>query len=144
MQVRIRPGSKNHTEAFARFHRLVCDKPFDEGGAEAGMTAEELLLSALGCSAMQRAMAYLRSRGMSVEGMELRVSAESSGSGLGEIAIDIDAPGLTARRRDAVLRSIDASSIYQTLLGPHTIRLGMLTGVAEKVEVEPTEDIFDF
>ena len=55
MQIRIRPGAKNHTEAFARFHRVACDKPFDDGGGDTGMTPEELMLSALGCSAMQRA-----------------------------------------------------------------------------------------
>lgn len=139
MQVRIRPGAKNHSEAFARFHRVTCDKPFDDGGADTGMTPEELLLCALGCSAMQRAVAYLRSRGMSLDGVELRVSAEPSGSGLGEIAIDVEAPGLTARKREAVLRSIDGSSLYQTLISPHPVRLGMLTGVAEKVELEGTD-----
>ncbi len=136
MQVRIRPGAKNHTEAFARFHRVACDKPFDDSGNDTGMTPEELMLCALGSSAMQRAVAYLRSRGMPLDGIELRVSAEPSGSGLGEIAIDVDAPGLTARKREAVLRSIDGSSLYQTLIHPHPVRLGMLTGVAEKVEVE--------
>jgi uncharacterized OsmC-like protein len=140
MQVRIRPGAKNHTEAFARFHRVTCDKPFDEGGAEAGMTPEELMLCAIGSSAMQRAVAYLRSRGLSLDGVELRVSAEPTASGLGEIAIDVEAPGLTPRKREAVLRSIDASSLYQTLLRPHAIRLGMLTGVAEKGEVETAAD----
>lgn len=136
MQVRIRPGAKNHTEAFARFHRVACDKPFDDGGNDTGMTPEELMLCALGSSAMQRAVAYLRSRGMSLDGVELRVSAEPSGSGLGEITIDVEAPGLTQRKRESVLRSIDASPVYQTLVHPHPVRLGMLTDVVEKPEVE--------
>ena len=139
MQVRIRPGAKNHCEAFARFHRVSCDKPFDDGGGDSGMTPEELMLCALGCSATERAVAYLRSRGLSLDGVELRVSAEPSGSGLGEIAIDVEAPGLTARKREAVLRSIDASSIYQTLIRSHPVRLGMLTGVAEKGELDAAD-----
>jgi putative redox protein len=132
MQIRIRPGAKNHTEAFARFHRVACDKPFDDGGGDTGMTPEELMLSALGCSAMQRAAAYLRSRGLSLDGVELRVSAEPAESGLGEIAIDVEAPGLTARKREAILKSIDASPIYHLLVNPQRVRLGMLTAVAEK------------
>jgi len=81
MQVRSHPGAKNHTEAFARFHRVACDKPFDDEGSGTGMTPEELMLCALGSSAMQCAVAYLRSRGISVDGIELRVSAELSGQG---------------------------------------------------------------
>jgi uncharacterized OsmC-like protein len=134
MQVRIRPGAKHHTEAFARFHRVACDKSFDDGGTDTGMTPEELMLCALGSSAMQRAVAYLRSRGMSLDGVELRVSAEPSGSGMGEITIEVEAPGLTARKREAILRSVDASPVYQTLIHPHPVRLGMLTEVAEKAE----------
>lgn len=139
MQIRVRPGAKNHTEAFARFHRVMCDKPFDDGGADTGMTPEELMLCALGSSAMQRAAAYLRSRGLALDGVELRVSAEPSESGLGQITIDVEAPGLTARKREAILKSIDTSSLYQTLSAPHPVRLGMLTAVAEKVE-EPVVD----
>jgi putative redox protein len=131
MQIRIRPGAKNHSEAFARFHRVACDKPFDDGGGDTGMTPEELMLSALGCSAMQRAAAYLRSRGLSLDGVELRVSAEPGESRLGQIAIDVDAPGLTARKREAILKSIDASTIYQALVKPHHVRLGLLTAVAK-------------
>jgi len=134
MQIRVRPGAKDHTEAFARFHRVTCDKPFDDGGADTGMTPEEMMLCALGSSAMQRAAAYLRSRGLGLDGVELRVSAEPAESGLGEIAIDVEAPGLTARKREAILKSIDTSTLYQTLVNPHPVRLGMLTAVAEKVE----------
>jgi putative redox protein len=132
MQVRIRPGPRNRTEAFARFHRVTCDQPFDDGGTDTGMTPEELMLSALGSSALQRAAGYLRSRGLSLDGVELRVSAELTESGLGEIAIEVEAPGLTARKREAILRSIDTSSLYRTLVNPHAVRLGMLTAVAEK------------
>jgi uncharacterized OsmC-like protein len=138
MQVRIRPCPRNGTEAFARFHRVTCDQPFDDGGGDTGMTPEELMLSAIGSSAMQHAAAYLRSRGLSVDGVEVRVSAEPTVAGLGEIAIEVEAPGLTARKRDAVLRSIDASPLYLTLVNPQGVRLGMLTAVAEKNE--PTRD----
>jgi putative redox protein len=123
MQVRIRPGTRSHTLAFARFHRVSCDKPFDDGGTDTGMTPEEMMLCALGASAMHRAADYLRSCGLAPDGIELRVSAEPAGPGLGEITIDLDAPGLTPRKREAILKAIDASVLYQTLLSPRPVRL---------------------
>jgi putative redox protein len=123
MQVRIRPGVRNHTLAFARFHRVSCDKPFDDGGADTGMTPEEMLLCALGSSAMHRVADYLRSCGLAPDGIELRVSAEPGASGLGEITIDLDAPGLTPRKREAILKAIDSSLLYQTLVSPRPVRL---------------------
>ena len=135
MQVRIRPGVKNHTEAFARFHRVTCDKPFDDGGSDTGMTPEELLLSAVGCSAMQHAAAYLRSRGLSLDGFQLGVSAEPSDSGLGQIAMYVEAPGLTAHKREAVLKSIEASPLFRTLAKPNGVSLGFLSRVAENAAI---------
>lgn len=35
----------------ARFHRMVCDQPLNEGGTDSGMTPPELMLSALGWTA---------------------------------------------------------------------------------------------
>jgi putative redox protein len=55
MEVRIRHGSDKQSEAFARFHHVICDQPFDEGGSDSGMTPPELMLSALGCCAMHYA-----------------------------------------------------------------------------------------
>ena len=52
MEVRIRNGRNNELEAFARFHRVVCDRAFEEGGNDSGMTPPELMLSAVGCCAM--------------------------------------------------------------------------------------------
>src|SRR6516165_12750508 len=62
MQVRVRHGKNKQSEAFARFHRVVCDQPFDEGGGDTGMTPPELMLAALGCCAMHYASEYLKTR----------------------------------------------------------------------------------
>lgn len=48
----------------------MCDKPFNNGGTDTGMTPEEMMLCALGSSAMQRAAAYLRSRGLALDGVK--------------------------------------------------------------------------
>ena len=62
------------SEAFARFHRIVCDQPFNEGGSDTGMTPPELMLSALDC-AMHYAAEYLRARRLPFDSTELRISA---------------------------------------------------------------------
>jgi uncharacterized OsmC-like protein len=108
MEVRIRHGKDLQSEAFARFHRVVCDQPFDEGGGDNGMTPPELMLSALGCCAMHYAVVYLRTRKLGLEGLELKVSATKGGQPqrLVEIGIEVDAPGLSTRAREGLMKSI--------------------------------------
>ena len=78
MEVRIRHGKDMQSEAFARFHRVVCDQPFDEGGSDSGMTPPELMLSAIGCCAMHYAAEYLRARKLALDKIELRISAKKA------------------------------------------------------------------
>ncbi len=133
MEVRIRPGRGKQTEAFARFHRVVCDQPFDEGGTDIGMTPPELMLSSLGCCAMHYAVEFLRARHLAVDHLELHVSAAKSARPvrLTDIAIQVDAPGLTAKARDGLMAAIKACILHRTLAGPAGIDVSMTTSVAE-------------
>jgi uncharacterized OsmC-like protein len=79
MTVRIRHKRNKQSEAYAGFHRVICDQPFEAGGEDGGMTPPELLLSALGCCAMHYAAEYLRVRGLETKEVEIRVSAEKGG-----------------------------------------------------------------
>jgi putative redox protein len=133
MEVRIRHGKDMQSEAFARFHRVVCDQPFDEGGGDSGMTPEELMLSALGCCAMHHATAYLRARRLALDGVELKVSAAKGGQPLRlvEIGIEVDAPGLGTRMREGLIKSIEACLLHRTLADSPKLKVGMATLVAE-------------
>jgi len=133
MEVRIRHGKDVQSEAFARFHRVVCDQPFDEGGSDRGMTPPELMLSALGCCAMHYAVAYLRTRKLLLEGIELKVSATKGGQPmrLVEIEIEVDAPGLTARAREGLIKSIETCLLHRTLADPPKMRVALATVVTE-------------
>jgi putative redox protein len=137
MVVRIRHATNKQSEAFARFHRVVCDEPFDEGGADNGMTPPELMLAALGCCAMHYAAEYLRARHFCRGEIELRVSAEKGGRPLRliRIGIEVDAPGLSARAREGLLKAVDACLVHQTLANPPKIDIHLSTKVAE----EPVE-----
>src|SRR6204780_4845921 len=133
MEVRIRHGKDLQTEAFARFHRVVCDQPFDEGGGDNGMTPPELMLSALGCCAMHYASAYLRSRKLSLDGVELKVSAMKGGQPqrLVEIGIEVDAPGISARGREGLIKSIETCLLHRTLADPPKLKVSTATLVTE-------------
>jgi putative redox protein len=133
MEVRIRHGKDMRSEAYARFHRVVCDQPFDEGGSDNGMTPPELMLSALGCCAMHYAAAYLRARKLALDGIELRVSATKGGQPvrLVEIEIEVDAPGLNTRAREGLIKAIEACLLHRTLADPPMLKIGMATSVTE-------------
>jgi uncharacterized OsmC-like protein len=138
MEVRIRHGKDKQSEAFARFHRVVCDQPFDEGGSDSGMTPPEMMLSALGCCAMHYAVEFLRVRALPLDAIELKVSAAKGGSPLRltSIEIEVEAPGLNLRARAGLLKAIEACLLHRTLSNPvqMTVRMSsvVVEGTAEK------------
>ena len=127
MEVRIRHAEGKQSEAFARFHRLVSDQPFADGGTDYGMTPAELLLSALGCSAMHFASEFLRSRYLPLDNLEVRVSGAIAGqpARLSDIAVEVDAPNLNAVRRDGLMRALQTCPLYQALQHPPGIELSL-------------------
>jgi len=134
MEVRIRHRKGQQSEAFARFHRVVCDQPFDEGGGDNGMTPPELMLSALGCCAMHSATEYLQARHIPLDRIELRVSAEKGGrpARLTGIGIQVDAPGLTNRMREGLIKAVEACLLHRVFCEPPQVRIAMATAVAEE------------
>lgn len=127
MEVRIRHAEGKQSEAYARFHRLVSDQPFADGGADYGMTPPELMLSALGCSVMHFAAEFLRSRYLALDNVEVRVTGTTAGQPLRltEIGIEVDAPGLNAMRREGLMRALHSSMLYQTLVNPPQVEIGL-------------------
>jgi len=143
MEVRIRHGKGKQSEAFARFHRIVCDQPFDEAGSDSGMTPPELMLSALGCCAMHYAAEFLRARNVTLENVELRISAEKGGrpARLVEIEIEVNAPGLSSRMQEGLLKSVDACLLHRTLINPPKLKISLATAPPP---LSPTKEPVDF
>jgi putative redox protein len=137
MEVRIRHGKEKEIQAFARFHRVVCDQPFDAGGKDNGMTPIEMMLSALGCCAMYYAGEYLRARSLSPGGVEMSVSAVKgeNPARLVEIEITVDAPGLSGRMREGLIKAIQACPLHRTLSDPPRVKLTMATRAAATVNL---------
>src|SRR5450759_4436989 len=63
-------------EAETRGHKIVCDQPLDNGGADEGMTPPEFLLASLATCAGFYAVQYLNARKLPSEGLKVKVTAE--------------------------------------------------------------------
>lgn len=118
-------------EASARGHKVICDQPLDNGGADEGMTPPEFLLASLGTCAGFYAAQYLRTRNLSREGLRVCVTAEKATgpARLGTFRIEVDAPGAAVdeRHREGVLRSVKSCLIHNTLLQAPAIELTVNT-----------------
>jgi putative redox protein len=112
-------------EVQARGHRVICDQPADNGGADTGMTPPEFLLASLATCAAYYAAQYLKVRQLPAEDLRVRVSAEKAQqpSRLGSFRIEVTAPGLDERHQAGILRAAKACLIHNTLLGQPSIEV---------------------
>jgi putative redox protein len=112
-------------ETFIRGHRIVCDQPTSEGGADTGVTPPELLLASLGACAGHYAAEYLRARSLPLSGLAIYVSAEkgTQPARLASFRIDVDAPGVGDKHIQGLLRAVKACLIHNTLTTPPAIRV---------------------
>ncbi len=78
MEVTVHHLGNVKFEAVARGHRVMCDQPPANGGADTGMTPPEFLLVSLGTCAGYYAAEYLKARSLPTTGLEIKVSAEKA------------------------------------------------------------------
>ncbi len=129
MKVEIRHLGDVKFEAVARGHRLICDQPPANGGADSGMTPPEFLLVSLGTCAGYYAVEYLKARKLPVHGLRVNVAAEKAAqpARLGRFQIDVTAPDLDAQHRAGMLRAVKACLIHNTLLNAPAIEVAVHT-----------------
>ena len=118
MNVKVRYLENVKFEAEARGHKLVCDQPLDNGGADAGMSPPELLVASLATCAGFYAVQYLRTRSLPTEGLSVSVDAEKAKAParLGEFHIHVAIPEVEERHKEGVLRAVKSCLIHNTLL----------------------------
>lgn len=117
-------------EAESRGHRVMCDQPATNGGADAGMSPPEFLLASLGTCAGFYALQYLKTRSLPVDGLKVQVTAEkaSAPARLGSFRIEVIAPGLDDERHcEGVLRAVKACLVHNTLLNAPSIETSITT-----------------
>ncbi len=112
-------------EVLARGHRVICDQPRENGGADTGMTPPEFLLASLATCAAYYAAQYLKARQLPAEDLRVRVSAEKAQqpARLGSFRIEVTAPGLDERHQAGILRAAKACLIHNTLLEQPSIEV---------------------
>jgi putative redox protein len=118
MEITVRHLGNVKFEAATRTHRIICDQPPENGGDDAGMTPPEYLLVSLGTCAGFYAAQYLKTRSLSAEGLEVRVSAEKAKqpARVDRFRIEVIVPGLEPRHEEGVLRAVKVCLIHNTLL----------------------------
>jgi putative redox protein len=129
MEATIRHLGNMKFEALARGHRLICDQPAENQGTDRGMTPPELLLASLGTCAGYYAAQYLQTRGLSSQRVVVRVSAEkvTQPARLASFVIEVEAPDVDPKHHDALLRSVKACLIHNTLSSTPNIELHVHT-----------------
>lgn len=115
-------------EAESRGHKVMCDQPPENAGADSGMTPPEFLLAALGTCAGYYALVYLRARKIPTEGLAVKVDAGKAAqpARMDNFRIMIDVPGLEdERHREGVIRAAKNCLIHNTMLHTPSIEIAM-------------------
>ena len=127
--------------AEARGHRVLCDQPADNGGADEGMTPPEFMLASLGTCAGFYAVQYLRARQLPTFGVSVKIVAGKvlQPARLGSFKIEVNVPSLEdERHREGVLRAVKSCLIHNTLLNAPSIEIE-LQDCASTIEVGMTQ-----
>jgi putative redox protein len=104
-------------EVLARGHRVICDQPPDNGGADSGMTPPEFLLASLATCAGYYAAQYLNTRKLPSEGLSVTVTAEKvlQPARLAAFRIEVHVGELDDRQEAGLLRAVKSCLIHNTL-----------------------------
>jgi putative redox protein len=117
----------------ARSHTIICDQPTENGGQDTGMTPPELMLASLGSCAAFYAAQYLKARNLSLNDVEVSVTAEklAKPARLGNFRIHVSCPvPLTDDQTNGLVRSVHSCLIHNTLLSPPEIVIELTTAEA--------------
>lgn len=117
MQVTAEYAGNARFEVAARGHRIVCDQPPENGGADSGMTPPEFLLASLATCAGFYAAQYLNARKLPAEGLKVTVTAGKAlqPARLDSFRIEVHTGELDERHEAGVLRAVKACLIHNTL-----------------------------
>lgn len=123
-------------EVVSRGHRVLCDQPAGNAGADTGMSPPEFLLASLGTCAGYYALQYLKTRSLETDGLEVKVAAEKALQPvrLGAFRIEVIVPGLDdPRHREGVMRAVKSCLVHNTLLNAPAIETVLTTEVGTRV-----------
>ena len=111
----------------ARGHELICDQPIENGGEDAGLTPPEFLLASLATCAGYYAAQYLKTRGLTTEGLSVEVEGEKASppARLSAFKVNVSVPAIDERHHAAIERAVKSCLVHNTLLGAPKIDIAM-------------------
>ena len=120
----IHTGGARFT-AEARHHRVLLDQPAEDGATDQGMSPAELLLASLGGCVGQHVSQYLSLRGLSSEGLSIRVTTEPSPRTLhfGDFHVEVAVPGLSDHQLRAIEKSFPGGLVQNALRVENSVRV---------------------
>ena len=110
-----------------RGHVLFTDQPVEDGGEDTAITPTEMFVSSLAACVAFYAERFLRRHELPTEG--LKVTADyrwaENPHRVGEIVLDVKAPGLTEVKREAFERVIDRCTVHNTLRASPVVNVNL-------------------
>src|SRR3954453_16813246 len=105
MELNARYAGGVKFEIAVRGHRVVCDQPVENGGADEGMSPPEFLLASLATCGGFYAAQYLKTRGLPADGLQVRVTAKkvSHPARLGSFDLEVSVANLDERHEAGLL-----------------------------------------
>jgi putative redox protein len=113
-----------------RGHELGADQPVEDGGEDTAPTPTELFLASLTACVAFYAERFLRRHTLSTEGLKVSCSYgwATNPNRVGEINLTVEAPGITAAKREAFTRVIEHCTVHNTLEHPPEVRILVASG----------------
>ena len=108
-----------------RGHEVFTDQPQEDGGGDTAPTPTELFVAGLAACVAFYAERFLRRNHVPAAGLQVTCSfswAEGPHR-VGEIMLDVEAPGLLPEKRAAFERVIEHCTVHNTLEHPPAITL---------------------
>src|SRR5438874_7629909 len=129
MEVIARYAGGVKFEAAARGHRIICDQPVEKGGSDEGMTPPEFLLTSLATCGGYYAAQYLKARGLSMEGLQVRVTAEKAPqpARLAAFRLEVSVANVDERHQAGLYRAVKSCLLHNTLLSPREIEISVVS-----------------
>jgi uncharacterized OsmC-like protein len=131
MEVNVTYLGDAQFEAEARGHKVICDQPESNGGANEGMTPPEFLLVSLATCAAYYAVEYLKIKGLPRDAVRVSVSAgkAKNPARLDPFAIRIETPGVEdPQHLEGVRRAAEKCLVKNTMLNPPAISVEVVAG----------------
>jgi len=108
-----------------RGHVLLADQPVEDGGDDTAPTPTEMFVSSLAACVAFYAERFLRRHGLPAEGLNVTADCRwaENPHRVGEIVLDVEAPGLTEMKREAFERVIDHCTVHNSFRVSPVVRV---------------------